>query len=986
MSNINSRQLPDSTDPEETDARSPGEMDGEMSATTTTSTATTALAATTTTSMSTSTPTRTQAPPTSLYSTPSDRQAVQVIQQAIQRPQSMAAQYLQQMYAAQRQHLLLQTAALQQQSLATVQQTTLSGSRQSTSPSPNGNVPQSPSASQASITLPSSPVTAQLISRSQNPSSTATGGTISQQAMLLGNSSSTCSQAQMYLRTQMLILTPAATVQSELPVISTASSQPASTQVQSLAVRTNPASAPPAAQSVPLKASSQGLALVPSLPKMSICSLRPNQQAESCEGSPASEPRPTEVTRLPSTHQLIVPTSYSPIQPQALVKHQLHCTPSHKGAHHQLIIQQPASALRQVQPIALRVTAQETPPPSQHCVSIQTLTTPTPATVQSQHCAAVSAATLPNETSQAAMQQPPQQTVVVSPAPPQSPTCQSPAIVIQPQAALVQSQPSSLRLGPAQLPSHVEPLPLPVAITSTAALASSQASQHVVSLPQTTPPNPVAPPTSAQPLSLQALAVPTGQVLLSEEELPVAEALVQMPFQNLPPPQTIAVDLKVQPAARTESPAGQRLYMAEGMCTEATREDGPLHLHRNMTPTPPTLSPSTRSEGNSEDTATHKDNCTDVSGFPCGTSTGSTSVIRSPGEPPYANSSPPPLLPAVVRSASQHPPASLPGGPESQALQAIVKPHILTHLIEGFVIQEGLEPFPGHVTQRCAPQVSRSSLMVDQQATLPEAQETKPNGGQQPPCDAPMDTEPPENSSDSDMDDAPTAEGWFCARRHHDGTEEGSMDVLECEFCGKRGYAHTFLRSKRFCSMVCVRRFNVSCTKRISLLKADKSGRWARRTDGRRGRPPSRPDGGSREHFLRQVTAPYNNAVDGQPSREEEEEEPPVPMTTRLRRQTELERERERERGLVRTREALGGVPSSPSTAPPNPTLWTVQEVWSFIYSLPGCQDIAEEFRSQEIDGQALLLLTEEHLVNAMNIRLGPALKICARINSLKGT
>lgn len=42
------------------------------------------------------------------------------------------------------------------------------------------------------------------------------------------------------------------------------------------------------------------------------------------------------------------------------------------------------------------------------------------------------------------------------------------------------------------------------------------------------------------------------------------------------------------------------------------------------------------------------------------------------------------------------------------------------------------------------------------------------------------------------------------------------------------------------------------------------------------------------------------------------------------------------------------------------------------------------EFRSQDIDGQALLLLNEEHLMSAMNIKLGPALKICAQINSLK--
>lgn len=50
----------------------------------------------------------------------------------------------------------------------------------------------------------------------------------------------------------------------------------------------------------------------------------------------------------------------------------------------------------------------------------------------------------------------------------------------------------------------------------------------------------------------------------------------------------------------------------------------------------------------------------------------------------------------------------------------------------------------------------------------------------------------------------------------------------------------------------------------------------------------------------------------------------------------------------------------------------------------PGGQDVAEEFRSQEIDGQALLLLTEEHLVSTMNLKLGPALKLCAHINSLK--
>lgn len=47
-------------------------------------------------------------------------------------------------------------------------------------------------------------------------------------------------------------------------------------------------------------------------------------------------------------------------------------------------------------------------------------------------------------------------------------------------------------------------------------------------------------------------------------------------------------------------------------------------------------------------------------------------------------------------------------------------------------------------------------------------------------------------------------------------------------------------------------------------------------------------------------------------------------------------------------------------------------------------EELASQFLSQEIDGQALLLLKEEHLMSTMNIRLGPALKLCACINSLR--
>ncbi|GBM18647.1 Polyhomeotic-like protein 3, partial [Araneus ventricosus] len=61
-----------------------------------------------------------------------------------------------------------------------------------------------------------------------------------------------------------------------------------------------------------------------------------------------------------------------------------------------------------------------------------------------------------------------------------------------------------------------------------------------------------------------------------------------------------------------------------------------------------------------------------------------------------------------------------------------------------------------------------------------------------------------------------------------------------------------------------------------------------------------------------------------------------------------------------------------------------VQDVFEFIQNLPGCSDYADTFKSQEIDGQALLLLKEDHLMTAMCMKLGPALKLISQIRSMK--
>ena len=61
-----------------------------------------------------------------------------------------------------------------------------------------------------------------------------------------------------------------------------------------------------------------------------------------------------------------------------------------------------------------------------------------------------------------------------------------------------------------------------------------------------------------------------------------------------------------------------------------------------------------------------------------------------------------------------------------------------------------------------------------------------------------------------------------------------------------------------------------------------------------------------------------------------------------------------------------------------------VNDVYEFVRNLQGCTEYADEFRSQEIDGQALMLIKEDHLMNTMNMKLGPALKICSKINALR--
>ncbi|XP_060583062.1 polyhomeotic-like protein 2 isoform X2 [Ruditapes philippinarum] len=286
-------------------------------------------------------------------------------------------------------------------------------------------------------------------------------------------------------------------------------------------------------------------------------------------------------------------------------------------------------------------------------------------------------------------------------------------------------------------------------------------------------------------------------------------------------------------------------------------------------------------------------------------------------------------VPVVVEL--DHKPVSIPDHPVEKQ-RAIVKPHILTHVIEGFVIQEGPEPFP----------VQRSSLLTE---FIP------PKPGQ-----------PVEQSSLISMDEADMEDDDDTS--HEEQGPLMGQKSLRCEYCSS--IYNSSNSAQRFCSKSCAKRYNVGCTKRLHHFPGrpkDKGGRiLKRKRKGKKGWHGNRLQSSS-------SMGAADVDMDDQSSSLSQEDTPSPSTSPDHNLQTpppELQMEGEYIQPLT------------------SPTKWNVMEVYEFIKNLPGCGMYAEEFRSQEIDGQALLLLKEDHLMTTMNMKLGPALKICARINTIK--
>nr|XP_057939199.1 sterile alpha motif domain-containing protein 11 isoform X3 [Doryrhamphus excisus] len=76
----------------------------------------------------------------------------------------------------------------------------------------------------------------------------------------------------------------------------------------------------------------------------------------------------------------------------------------------------------------------------------------------------------------------------------------------------------------------------------------------------------------------------------------------------------------------------------------------------------------------------------------------------------------------------------------------------------------------------------------------------------------------------------------------------------------------------------------------------------------------------------------------------------------------------------------MDGEDAAPAIPVEDISKWSVEDVFGFISSLAGCAEYAQVFQDQSIDGETLPLLTEEHLLATMGLKLGPALKIHSQV------
>ncbi|XP_073541287.1 polyhomeotic-like protein 1 isoform X8 [Phyllobates terribilis] len=809
-----------------------------------------------------------------------ERQAVQALQALHRQPN--AAQYFHQLMLQQ------QLSNAQLHSLAAVQQATIAATRQAASPNTVSN--QQTSTTQGSQVNLSTSSSAQLLSRAQNV--TAPSATTLTQSVLLSNASSpplSQSQTQMYLRQQPQLgnllqvnrsLNRGVPLNSQLILMPNGSVATVQQEV----------------------ASPQNQGMHQDSDQVQNLAVRGQQTAQptsTAAGPTIAHAAPT--LSKPATHPM--PSSSAPSQlPSSPVQQNVKSPMGPTGGTVSQGSQTEAEGRKAEgeavqQSVGINLTRAATPAPNQTLISSATYTHIQPHSVlqqkqvvfqqqiaihqhrQSQLVHASAHLQLAQQQPQAASQQglqatPAQQTLVVQP------MLQSPEATL-PTKAPVPIQPKQPGKGipPLNLQGHLVSKPI-------------QSARPLPTPPPNQPHIPVQLVGARQQGPAQAMALGAPQVPSQ------GSSLTQITLPPSPAPVPSAVSGTVQEAQAAFYGVLQgKMSAAAKRKSEEDREESPTLPVKASPPadTPPAVEESSTPADKSE----------------------AASLVS-----PALAGSAPPCAPTLSVTSRQH--------SDTKPPQAIVKPQILTHIIEGFVIQEGAEPFPVG-----SPQIPKDPEKTPAAVTaLPPVESLLPH----PPLD--------QTFSDS-----------------------GNPKLMKCEYCGKVTSANQFRGSKRFCSLTCAKR------KKLNQLQETGGVRVRRRGPRRNSSEIARA-----KIQGKRMREDSSRGSDNSSYEEAFSPTSPAPPSCRT---PQRERDGSTPTSGPSNSELLGINPVFLSS---NPSRWSVEEVYEFISSLQGCQDLAEDFRSQEIDGQALLLLKEEHLMSALNIKLGPALKICAKINLLKET
>ena len=291
---------------------------------------------------------------------------------------------------------------------------------------------------------------------------------------------------------------------------------------------------------------------------------------------------------------------------------------------------------------------------------------------------------------------------------------------------------------------------------------------------------------------------------------------------------------------------------------------------------------------------------------------------------------------------------------EEMGNQKFQTPKVLTHVIDDFVVEESETPF--QETPSFLNSYQLQMIRKRQMEILAKEKEKE------------------EMLGTSDMMDMYQEDSDF-------EIDTELLLTAICESCGFSGPRQDFVKpAYKFCSATCARKYrSVRRSRENGIRKPVTNG-------GRRGGSNRKKGGRHRQTWS-------NKGRGGSRSRSKEPTPSPFPSDE----DDGAERfEDFCEHCNHSSSEQSECSNDSPLPSPVNPVIpfedsiaklpsdWTVDDVSTYIASIPDAANFADEFRNQEIDGSALMLIQEEHLVYSMNFTLGRALKLCAQIDKLR--